>query len=62
MAIDHLGNRPANSMVKRLRAGFQSWIGSEPFFLTLAQGFGWFSLFIMLVGVYVAVLGYLEQR
>ncbi len=37
-------------------------IGSEPFFLTLAQGFGWFSLFIMLVGVYIAVLGYLQQR
>jgi hypothetical protein len=37
-------------------------IGTEPFLLTVAQGFGWFSLFIMLVGVYVAVLGYLEQR
>jgi hypothetical protein len=37
-------------------------IGTEPFFLTLAQGFGWFSLFIMLVGVYIAILGYLQQR
>ncbi len=37
-------------------------IGTEPVFLTVAQGFGWFSLFIMLVGVYIAVLGYLDQR
>jgi hypothetical protein len=35
MAIDHLGNRPANSMVKRLRAGFQSWIGMVHFLAIL---------------------------
>jgi hypothetical protein len=37
-------------------------IGTEPVFLTVTRTFGLFSLFIMLVGVYFAVLGYLDQR
>jgi predicted lipid-binding transport protein (Tim44 family) len=37
-------------------------IGTEPVFLRVTNTFGLFSLFIMLVGVYIAVLGYLEQR
>jgi len=35
MAIDHVGNRSANSMVKRVRAGFQSRIGMVHFLAIL---------------------------
>ena len=37
-------------------------IGTEPVFLTVTNTFGLFSLFFMLVGAYITVLGYLEQR
>lgn len=35
-------------------------IGSEPFFLSLNQVAGLVSLLIMLIGIYVAILGFLE--
>jgi len=37
-------------------------IGSEPFFLALSPAADLISLLIILIGVYIAVLGYLQQR
>ena len=37
-------------------------IGTEPFFLTLNQAAGMIALLVIVIGVYVAILGYLQQR